>query len=94
VWSAHLINFGGSGQIIALKSANAFILERWRQTEINNNRRYKMKSILLFLLSQQRETALRRKQTFIIDVALLPQGNYFIYLDNGKRKEFAQFIVQ
>ncbi len=27
--SVHLINFGGGGQVIALKSATALILDRW-----------------------------------------------------------------
>jgi hypothetical protein len=29
--SVHLINFGSGGQIIALKSATALILDRWKQ---------------------------------------------------------------
>ncbi len=29
--SVHLINFGGGGQVIALKSATALILDRWWQ---------------------------------------------------------------
>ena len=40
--SVHLINFGGGGQIIALKSATALILDRWKslkktdsKTELN-----------------------------------------------------------
>lgn len=28
--SVHLINFGGGGQVIALKSATALILDRWQ----------------------------------------------------------------
>lgn len=29
--SVHLINFGGGGQVIALKSATALILDRWQK---------------------------------------------------------------
>jgi hypothetical protein len=29
--SVHLINFGGGGQLIALKTATAIILDRWAQ---------------------------------------------------------------
>ena len=31
----HLINFGGGGQVIALKSATALILDRWGAFENN-----------------------------------------------------------
>jgi hypothetical protein len=31
--SLHLINFGGGGQVIALKSATALILDRWQQAK-------------------------------------------------------------
>jgi hypothetical protein len=31
--SVHLINFGGGGQVIVLKSATALILGRWRSLE-------------------------------------------------------------
>jgi hypothetical protein len=31
--SVHLINLCGGGQVIALKSATALILERWQQLE-------------------------------------------------------------
>jgi len=31
--SVHLINFGGSGQVITLKSATALILDRWASFE-------------------------------------------------------------
>jgi len=33
--SMHLINFGGGGQVIALKSATALILDRWGAFENN-----------------------------------------------------------
>ena len=46
------------------------------------------------LLRQQREFATLGQQTFSIDIESLPQGNYFIELDNGKRKGVIKFIVQ
>ena len=35
--SVHLINFGGGGQVIALKSATALILDRYGQSTIYRN---------------------------------------------------------
>ncbi len=34
--SLHLINFCGGGQVIALKSATALILDRWAQAKKEN----------------------------------------------------------
>ncbi len=46
------------------------------------------------LLSQQKEYAVKGQQTFAIDIAGLPSGNYFLELNDGKRKGVTRFIVQ
>jgi len=43
---------------------------------------------------QQKEYAVNGQQNFSIDIKTLTNGNYFLELDNGKRKRFAKFIVQ
>jgi len=46
------------------------------------------------LLSQQKEYAVNRQRIFSIDITTLTNGNYFLELDDGKRKGVAKFIVQ
>jgi len=46
------------------------------------------------LLSQQKEFSVIGQQTFSIDVAALPKGNYLLELDNGNSKGSTNFIVQ
>ena len=43
--SVHLINFCGGGQVIALKSATALILDRWRKSENEQKALDKRKTI-------------------------------------------------
>ena len=46
------------------------------------------------LLSKQQISSKIGAQTFSIDIASLPQGEYIIELDDGKRKGVAKFMVQ
>ena len=46
------------------------------------------------LIIQQKEFAAIEHQAFSIDIASLSPGNYFIQLDDGKRKGVAKFMVQ
>ena len=46
------------------------------------------------LLSKQQKSSEIGAQTFSIDIASLPQGEYIIELDDGKRKGVAKFMVQ
>lgn len=46
------------------------------------------------LMSQKREFATMGQQTFTIGIATLPQGSYFIQLENGEQTGIAQFIIE
>jgi hypothetical protein len=66
---------------------------------IYDSRAYKMVNLSLYdlsgrLLSEQQKSSEIGEQTFSIDIASLPQGEYIIELDDGKRKGVATFMVQ
>ena len=66
---------------------------------IYDSRAYKMVNLSLYdlngrLLSKQQESSKIGAQTFSMDIASLPQGEYIIELDDGKRKGVAKFMVQ
>jgi hypothetical protein len=46
------------------------------------------------LIRQQKESVSTGKQSITIDIAGLPQGSYFIQLEDGNRKGVAKFLVR
>jgi len=46
------------------------------------------------LLRQQKEFATIGEQTFLLDIASLAKGSYFIELEDGERKGIAKFMIQ
>ncbi|MGK0175954.1 MAG: hypothetical protein ACI9AT_002341 [Ulvibacter sp.] len=66
---------------------------------IYDSRAYRMVNLSLYdlngrLLSKLHKYSEIGAQTFSIDIASLPQGEYIIELDDGKRKSVAKFMVQ
>ena len=66
---------------------------------IYDSRAYRMVNLSLYdlngrLLSKQQKSSEIGAQTFSIDIASLPQGEYIIELHDGKRKGVAKFMVQ
>ena len=51
-------------------------------------------NVIGHLLIQQTEHAINGKQTYSVDLTSLPQGNYFLELNNGKKREVINFTKQ
>jgi hypothetical protein len=84
--SVHLINFGISGLVIALKSATALILDRWVSLKNELNRKKNMKKIvfLTFLIISSLQSINSQEKN---EKDLISSGKwYFEYLEMGGKK--------